>query len=184
MNSSRNFPCLLFTSIIGLLAEKIEISQHVAALKKKLPIRKINAQVTRVAHPNVKIIDLLVLCANVSSVTEEDINQNSRDGKPVWVKLLPNILGPKYYKLAKKELVAKLRTLIVISTQSKLGNGFTLFLTHSLQNVHFSCTKEHFIAPSNLGILRGRKIQHQDYCLELHLALKNGAIWEPKQVLE
>ena len=139
---------------------------------------------SRVAHPNVKIIDLLVLCANVSSVTEEDINQNSRDGKPVWVKLLPNILGPKYYKLAKKELVAKLRTLIVISTQSKLGNGFTLFLTHSLQNVHFSCTKEHFIAPSNLGILRGRKIQHQDYCLELHLALKNGAIWEPKQVLE
>ena len=31
------------------------------------------------AHPNVKIIDLLVLCANVSCVTEEDINQNETE---------------------------------------------------------------------------------------------------------
>ena len=112
MNSSRNFPCLLFTSIIGLLARKLK-SLNMWPRSKKIANKKDKRPgYSRVAHPNVKIIDLLVLCANVSSVTEEDINQNSRDGKPVWVKLLPNILGPKYYKLAKKELVAKLRTLM------------------------------------------------------------------------
>ena len=55
------------------------------------------------AHPNVKIIDLLVLCANVSSVTEEDINQNSRR-KTCLGKVITKYIGTQILQIGKERI--------------------------------------------------------------------------------